>query len=86
MSCNTRYWHNMAAASKDRICNPAAAARQDKALKDLIAARNAQDSAWSFKPSAEQSEAYTIQKEPHPTTLLNALQLSRQNANHQQLQ
>ena len=83
MSCNTRYWHNMAAAQKDRICNPAAAARQDKALKDLIAAREKQDAAWSFKPTAEQSEACTTQTALHPPTILNVLQQSRQNASHQ---
>ncbi len=79
MSCNTRYWHNMAAAQKDRICNPAAAARQDKALKDLIAARSQQDAAWSFKPVDEASTTQTVL---HPTTLSTALQQSHQNASH----
>ena len=82
MSCNTRYWHNMAAAQKDRICNPAAAARQDKALKDLIAAREKQDAAWSFK-AAEQSEACTTQTALHPPTVLSVLQQSRQNSSRQ---
>ena len=81
MSCNTRYWHNMAAASKDRICNPAAAAKQDKALNDLISARNQQDAAWTFKPAA--SEQDTTQTVLHPTTLSTALQQSHQNSSHQ---
>ncbi len=69
----------MAAAQKDRICNPAAAARQDKALKDLIAARSQQDAAWSFKPVDEASTTQTVL---HPTTLSTALQQSHQNASH----
>lgn len=72
----------MAAAQKDRICNPAAAARQDKALNDLISARNQQDAAWSFK-AAEPSEACTTQTALHPPTVLSVLQQSRQNASHQ---
>jgi hypothetical protein len=70
----------MAAAQKDRSCNPAAAARQDKALNDLISARNQQDAAWSFKPAAE---ACTTQTVLHPPTVLSVLQQSRQNATHQ---
>ncbi len=69
----------MAAAQKDRICNPAAAARQDKALQELINARNKQDAAWSFKPV---DEANTTQTVLHPTTLSTALQQSHQNASH----
>ena len=70
----------MAAASKDRTCNPAAAARQDKALNELLLARQQQDAAWSFKPV---NEACTTQTELHPPTVLTALQQSRQNASHQ---
>lgn len=58
MSCNTRYWHNMAMSQPDRPSNPALAKENNNNLQALIAARQAQD-AKLWAPLQEQEKPQT---------------------------
>lgn len=56
MSCNTRYWHSIAASQADRPSNPALAKENNTNLQALIAARSAQDRIlWA--PPEEQNKS-----------------------------
>ena len=66
MSCNTRYWHSISVANKDRPSNPALAKENNDAMKALLAARNAQDAKWNYAAvPAEQQQQQTKTQNPH---------------------
>ena len=61
MSCNTRYWHSISCAQSEKPANPALAQENNKNLQALLAAREAQDAKWSFKPSQDQLQGQSNQ-------------------------
>ena len=61
MSCNTRYWHSISCAQPEKPANPALAQENNKNLQALLAAREAQDAKWSFKPSQDQLQGQSNQ-------------------------
>ena len=62
MSCNTRYWHSMANSQPDKPANPALSQENNKNLQALLAAREAQDAKWSFKPQSQEQPNQTQKK------------------------
>ncbi len=62
MSCNTRYWTSMSCQKPEKPANPALHQENNKNLQALIAAREAQDAKWSFKPTQDQGLTNPNQK------------------------